>query len=229
MTCRFSGISFPLCRKCSKTRPKIGPSLTMTGRFHMRIAMIGTGYVGLVSGACFSDFGHQVTCVDKDAGKIAALRRGEIPIFEPGLDALVAANVKAGRLDFTTDLAGAGGGSRRGIHRGRHPVAARRRPCRSELCPCRRARDRHRAVRLHRGGHQIDRAGRHRRRGRAPDPRGQSFGRRRGRFQSGILARGRGDPRLQVPGPHRGRHLGRARRARCSAISTGRCRSTRRR
>ena len=70
----------------------------------MRIAMIGTGYVGLVSGACFSDFGHQVTCVDKDADKIAALKRGEIPIFEPGLDALVAANVKAGRPDFTTDL-----------------------------------------------------------------------------------------------------------------------------
>ena len=71
----------------------------------MRIAMIGTGYVGLVSGACIADFGHQVTCVDKDADKIAALRRGEIPIFEPGLDALVASNVKAGRLDFTTDLA----------------------------------------------------------------------------------------------------------------------------
>jgi UDPglucose 6-dehydrogenase len=70
----------------------------------MRIAMIGTGYVGLVSGACFADFGHQVTCVDKDAGKIAALQRGEIPIFEPGLDALVEANVKARRLDFTTDL-----------------------------------------------------------------------------------------------------------------------------
>jgi UDPglucose 6-dehydrogenase len=70
----------------------------------MRIAMIGTGYVGLVSGACFADFGHQVTCVDKDAGKIAALHRGEIPIFEPGLDALVASNVKARRLDFTTDL-----------------------------------------------------------------------------------------------------------------------------
>ena len=70
----------------------------------MRIAMIGTGYVGLVSGACFADFGHQVTCVDKDAGKIDALRRGEIPIFEPGLDALVASNVKAKRLDFTTDL-----------------------------------------------------------------------------------------------------------------------------
>jgi UDPglucose 6-dehydrogenase len=70
----------------------------------MRIAMIGTGYVGLVSGACFSDFGHHVTCVDKDASKIAALLRGEIPIFEPGLDALVASNVKAGRLEFTTDL-----------------------------------------------------------------------------------------------------------------------------
>src|SRR6201991_2173360 len=70
----------------------------------MRIAMIGTGYVGLVSGACFSDFGHQVTCVDKDESKIAALHRGEIPIFEPGLDALVAANVRAKRLDFTTEL-----------------------------------------------------------------------------------------------------------------------------
>ncbi|MBO4228257.1 UDP-glucose/GDP-mannose dehydrogenase family protein [Bradyrhizobium neotropicale] len=70
----------------------------------MRIAMIGTGYVGLVSGACFADFGHHVTCVDKDVEKINALRRGDIPIFEPGLDALVAANVKARRLDFTTDL-----------------------------------------------------------------------------------------------------------------------------
>src|ERR1700749_931490 len=72
----------------------------------MRIAMIGTGYVGLVSGACFSDFGHHVTCVDKDAGKIDALKRGEIPIFEPGLDEFAATNVKAGRLDFTTELAG---------------------------------------------------------------------------------------------------------------------------
>src|SRR6201982_1492416 len=71
----------------------------------MRIAMIGTGYVGLVSGACFADFGHQVTCVDKDGDKIAVFRRGEFQIFEPGLDVLVASNVKAGRLKFTTDLA----------------------------------------------------------------------------------------------------------------------------
>src|SRR6201989_1271065 len=72
----------------------------------MRMAMIGTGYVGLVSGACFADFGHQVTCVDKDGDKIASLRRGEIPIFKPGLDELVASNVKAKRIDFTTELKG---------------------------------------------------------------------------------------------------------------------------
>ena len=71
----------------------------------MRIAMIGTGYVGLVSGACFSDFGWNVTCVDKDGGKIKRLCAGEIPIFEPGLDALVESNTRGGRLTFTTDLA----------------------------------------------------------------------------------------------------------------------------
>ncbi len=71
----------------------------------MRIAMIGTGYVGLVSGACFSDFGHVVTCIDKDAGKIAQLCEGAIPIFEPGLGPLVASNVAAGRLCFTTEAA----------------------------------------------------------------------------------------------------------------------------
>jgi UDPglucose 6-dehydrogenase len=73
----------------------------------MRIAMIGTGYVGLVSGACFSDFGHDVTCVDKDAGKIERLIRGEVPIFEPGLEALISKNAAAGRLSFTTDLSAA--------------------------------------------------------------------------------------------------------------------------
>jgi len=71
----------------------------------MKITMIGSGYVGLVSGACFADFGHDVVCVDKDEGKIASLRAGGIPIYEPGLDQLVANNVAAGRLSFTTDLA----------------------------------------------------------------------------------------------------------------------------
>src|SRR3954463_5196550 len=70
----------------------------------MRIAMIGTGYVGLVSGACFSEFGVSVVCVDQDAEKIARLERGEMPIFEPGLEQLVATNRAAGRLAFTTDL-----------------------------------------------------------------------------------------------------------------------------
>lgn len=73
----------------------------------MRIAMIGTGYVGLVTGACFSEFGVEVVCVDKDENKIDRLNNGEIPIYEPGLDALVAANVKAGRLSFTTNLSDA--------------------------------------------------------------------------------------------------------------------------
>jgi UDPglucose 6-dehydrogenase len=70
----------------------------------MRIAMIGAGYVGLVSGACFADFGHHVVCVDKDADKIAALNDGEIPIYEPGLSDLVASNVRQRRLAFSTDL-----------------------------------------------------------------------------------------------------------------------------
>jgi len=77
----------------------------------VNIAIIGTGYVGLVSGACFSEFGHSVTCVDKDAAKIAALGRGEVPIYEPGLSAMVEKNAREGRLSFTTEIAGAVAGA----------------------------------------------------------------------------------------------------------------------
>ena len=77
----------------------------------MKIAMIGTGYVGLVSGVCFSDFGHDVICVDKNAEKIAQLQAGQVPIFEPGLADLMAKNVQAGRLSFTLDLAQAVAGA----------------------------------------------------------------------------------------------------------------------
>src|SRR5258708_32340812 len=74
----------------------------------MRVTMIGAGYVGLVSGACFADFGHHVTCIDKDAQKVAALNRGEIPIFEPGLADLVEANVREQRLRFAVDTGSVG-------------------------------------------------------------------------------------------------------------------------
>jgi UDPglucose 6-dehydrogenase len=74
----------------------------------MRVSMMGAGYVGLVSGACFADFGHQVTCIDKDAAKIAALKRGEIPIFEPGLAELVESNMRQGRLEFAAKASGIG-------------------------------------------------------------------------------------------------------------------------
>jgi len=77
----------------------------------MKIAMIGTGYVGLVSGVCLSDFGHEVVCVDKDPRKVEMLMRGDVPIFEPGLDRLMARNVEAGRLSFTGDLAAAVAGA----------------------------------------------------------------------------------------------------------------------
>ena len=75
----------------------------------MRVAMIGTGYVGLVSGACFAEFGHHVTCIDTDHEKIALLNAGHVPIYEPGLDAIIARNVAEGRLDFATDLSEAVG------------------------------------------------------------------------------------------------------------------------
>ena len=72
----------------------------------MKIAMIGAGYVGLVTGACFADFGHDVTCIDSDPNRVATLNRGEIPIYEPGLEAMIKKGEAAGRLRFTGNLAG---------------------------------------------------------------------------------------------------------------------------
>ena len=91
----------------------------------MKIAMVGSGYVGLVSGACFADFGHEVICIDKDETKIARLREGVMPIYEPGLDSLIDSNVKAGRLSFTTDLAAGIAGAQAILD----PEPPRRRPC----------------------------------------------------------------------------------------------------
>src|SRR5260370_13384268 len=88
--------------------PGAGSVLPLRFGSAMRVAMIGTGYVGLVSGACFADFGHHVICVDKDADKIAALSRGDLPIYEPGLQPLVQSNVREGRLRFATGLAAPG-------------------------------------------------------------------------------------------------------------------------
>jgi len=96
-----------LCNILDKTMAEqhlFAPGIKLKGKQSMRIAVIGTGYVGLVSGVCFSDFGHEVICVDKDPAKIDMLNRGEVPIYEPGLDVLMAKNVEAGRLSFTEDL-----------------------------------------------------------------------------------------------------------------------------
>src|SRR5260370_31098002 len=105
----------------------------------MRIAVIGTGYVGLVSGACFSEFGVSVVCVDQDAEKIARLNRGEMPIFEPGLDHLVSTNVRAGRLSFTTDLGPAAAGGGGVLIPGGTPSRGGRWSSGYVFCVCRRA------------------------------------------------------------------------------------------
>ena len=177
----------------------------------MRVAMIGTGYVGLVSGACFADFGHEVTCVDKDEAKIAALERGEIPIYEPGLDDLVESNVKAGRLKFTTELAPAvkaadavfiavGTPARRGdghadlsyVYGAAREIAA--------------AMDGFTVVITKSTvpvgtGDEVERV----------IAETQRRLRLRGGVEPGVPARGRGHPRLQASRPHRGRHRRRAR------------------
>jgi UDPglucose 6-dehydrogenase len=105
-------LSWPDMITCYKIRPRskervFFPRRRRGNKRAMRIAIVGSGYVGLVTGACFADFGHQVVCVDKDAAKIAMLEKGEMPIYEPGLSELVQSNVREERLAFTTNLASA--------------------------------------------------------------------------------------------------------------------------
>lgn len=108
----------------------------------MKIVMIGSGYVGLVSGACFADFGHDVVCVDKDASKIEKLHEYVMPIYEPGLENLVRTNAEAGRLSFTTDLPNALKDAAAIFIAVGTPITARRWPCGFKLCLCRRQRSR---------------------------------------------------------------------------------------
>ena len=172
----------------------------------MRVTMIGTGYVGLVSGACFADFGHTVTCVDKDASKIERLQKGEIPIFEPGLDELVKDNVEQGRLSFTTDPTAAirdadaifiavGTPSRRGDgHADLSYVYA----AAEEIAGLMNGYTRRR--------HQIDSAGGHGRRSRGHHQEDEpERGFRRG-LEPGIPARRRRHRRFQAPGSRGRRH-----------------------
>ena len=194
----------------------------------MRIAMIGTGYVGLVSGACFADFGHHVTCVDKDAAKIDGLNAGVMPIWEPGLEALVKANAERGRLTFTTDLAegvedaeavfiAVGTPARRGDgHADLTYVFEAVRELAKVIKPG--------TVVVTKStvpvgtGDRIEEILRE-----------EGVDRRLGRIQPRVPARGRGDRRLQASRPDRRRRRGRARARRCCGKSTGRCSSTARR
>ncbi len=177
----------------------------------MKICVVGTGYVGLVTGACLADFGMTVTGVDKDAAKIGALQRGEIPIYEPGLEELVEKNVQEGRLSFTTDLAPAIREARGvfiAVGTPPLPDGARRPLLRA---PGRRA-DRRQPQRLQGGRQQVDGPGRHRPDGRDGRPRAL---RRpagvRGRLEPRVPARGLGDRGLHAPRPRRRRRADAAR------------------
>src|SRR3712207_1981998 len=109
---RWVRVGAPSGERPAPRRPWVDGGITASGMGgHMRVAMVGAGYVGLVSGACFAEFGVEVCVADTDAAKVAALREGRIPIYEPGLDRLVADNAREGRLSFTTELAEAVGGA----------------------------------------------------------------------------------------------------------------------
>ena len=191
----------------------VEPACGQRGLGSMRIAMIGAGYVGLVSGACFADFGHDVVCVDKDEARSRRSAPARSPIYEPGLSELVAANQRAGRLSFTGDIAKACAARRRSSS----PSARRR--CRATAAPTcatsirRRARSAKRStaivVVVNKSTSPIgacDEIERDRRRMRGPEVRFAVAS------QPGIPARGRGDRRFQAARPGGDRRRGRAAR-----------------
>ena len=176
----------------------------------MNICMVGTGYVGLVTGACLADFGMNVVCVDKDADKIAALQRGQMPIYEPGLEEVVARNERAGRLRFTTDLKTRHRGRARDLHRRRH-AAEGRRLARPDVRPPGRRGDRRAHERLQGRRDEVHRADRHGPDDRADPRRQQRPPRVLGRVQPRVPARGLGGRRLPAARPRRHRRRRRAR------------------
>ena len=205
MTCRFFGTgAFPWPLEFLKDAERVNHR--KAGRFHANChdwhGLCGTGFRRLLCG--FRPPGH-LRGQGRKQDRSASPRRDSDLRAGAGCAGGRQREGKAPRLHHRPQGAGRRGRCR--VHRGRHAVAPRRRPCRSELRLRRGARDRGSAARFHRRRHQVDRAGRHRRRGRAAHPRGQSEGRCRRRLQSGIPARGRGDPRLQISGSHRGRHV----------------------
>ena len=178
--------------------------LSSSGVF-MRVTMIGAGYVGLVSGACFADFGHQVTVIDRDAGRDrrAQPRRNSDLRARPGRPRRSELPRRPARIRHGN---AARGRCRSRVHRGGYAVAPRRRSCRSELRLRRGARDRAGSLRRGRGGDEIDGPRGYRRRDRTHPARAASGRGHRGRVQPGIPARGRRHPGFQASRPHRGRH-----------------------
>ena len=175
----------------------------------MRVTIFGSGYVGLVTGACLADAGNHVVCVDVDADKIERLNRGEVPIHEPGLEALIRRNAEAGRIEFTTDAATA-------VEHGLFQlIAVGTPPGEDGSADLRYVLAVARTIGTHLGAlrhrhHQVDRAGRHRRQGarRADAHTGgaRRAGRVRRRLQPRVPQGGRRDRRLHEAGPRGHRH-----------------------
>ncbi len=215
--------SIPMCmaRRMIAALPEspVLPSTALRRFFgeggRVNIGVVGTGYVGLVVGACLAENGNSVLCVDSDAGKVERLLKGEIPIYEPGLNEMVPRNVAEDRLQFTTDLDAAVKRSEVDLHRRRHP-AGRGRLGRPHPRARRRPRNRPGDERLQGDRQQVDRAGRHGPEG-ARGRGGAHVAPLRRRLEPGVPEGGDGGRRLPEARPRRDRH----RRPRGSRRSCG--------